>query len=144
MHILGDPCHVPAEREGDRVKGLRDMRDTDRLNDRFSDRQIYRRRSAELIARSGLSYCLSDGSLVGSHAGDEFAARFLIENGADVNAASALEKKTALHFAAAHSPAAAAVDSVLPSSELLANMAYTTRQLLRHAANVNAQDTAGK
>ena len=31
-----DPCNIPAEREGDRVKGLRD---TDRWNDRFT--QIY-------------------------------------------------------------------------------------------------------
>ena len=25
-----DPCNIPAERKGDRVKGLRDKRDTDR------------------------------------------------------------------------------------------------------------------
>ena len=33
-----DPCNVPAEREGDRVKGLRDMRNTDRQNYRQTDR----------------------------------------------------------------------------------------------------------
>ena len=33
-----DPCNIPTKRKGDRVKCLRDMRDTDRYNDRFTDR----------------------------------------------------------------------------------------------------------
>ena len=37
-----DPCNIPAERKGDRVKGLRDMRDTDRQIYRQTDLQTDR------------------------------------------------------------------------------------------------------
>ena len=44
-----DPCNIPAERERDRVKGLRDMRDTDWPTARIT--LIDRQRFAELIDR---------------------------------------------------------------------------------------------
>ena len=35
-----DPCNIPAEREGDRVKGLRDIRETDIITGRQTDSEI--------------------------------------------------------------------------------------------------------
>ena len=46
-----NPCNIPAERKDNRVKCLRDMRDTDRYNDRFTNRQTDRQIFAEIIDR---------------------------------------------------------------------------------------------
>ena len=63
--------------------------------------------------------------------GDEFSARFLIENNCDVNAFTKLSRETALHFAATHeSNADEESEGICKIAELL----------IEYGCKVNAQD----
>ena len=68
--------------------------------------------------------------------GDEFAAKFLIENKANVNAMLRDDRQTALHLTAKF-------DAKSPI-EVLKGMANISELLLKEGANVNAQDSKGK
>ena len=69
--------------------------------------------------------------------GDEFSAKFLIENQANVNAASVEEKETALHLVATFDPK-------VTTPEVMEGMANVARLLVQKGANTNAQDKDGK
>lgn len=63
--------------------------------------------------------------------GDEFSARFLIENNCNVNASARFSSETALHFAATHD------SNTEDESEGICKIAEL---LIKHGCNINAQD----
>ncbi|KAK2174571.1 hypothetical protein NP493_794g01007 [Ridgeia piscesae] len=67
--------------------------------------------------------------------GDKFSAKFLIENGANVNVTTSADDCTALHMTAAC--------ELGSSDDDRTHMSHIAQCLLQHAANVNAQDTCG-
>lgn len=68
------------------------------------------------------------------HSGDEYSAKFLIENKANVNAATLDEKETPLHLVASF-------NAEFTSTEVINGMACCAQILLSHGANPNAQDS---
>ena len=74
--------------------------------------------------------------LLFSTAGDKFSAKFLIENGANVNVTTSADDRTALHMTAAC--------ELGSSDDDRTHMSHIAQCLLQHAANVNSQDTCGK
>ena len=69
--------------------------------------------------------------------GDEFSAKFLIENRADVNSVTDRVKETPLHLAASFNPDVTDVKVM----EGMSNVACT---LLKTSAGANSQDSEGK
>lgn len=67
--------------------------------------------------------------------GDEYSAKFLIENKANVNTPSKVEKETPLHLVASVRPN-------LPTPEQAQGMARISALLLQHSANANAKDSS--
>ena len=68
--------------------------------------------------------------------GDDFAAQFLIESGADVNSSTTYDKITPLHLAATFNPDIA-------DAKVMEGMAEVTALLLAKGASANAQDNEG-
>ena len=69
--------------------------------------------------------------------GDGYSARFLIQNGSNVNAATTLDKETSLHMVAAYS-------SNTSTIEVLLEMANIAKLLLSMGADPNAQNNNGR
>jgi ankyrin repeat protein len=67
--------------------------------------------------------------------GDEYAVRFLVENGADVNVVLPANRQTPLHLAALHK------SSFSADSDGTDSIAKVTQLLLQRGANTNAQDS---
>ena len=68
-------------------------------------------------------------------AGDEYASRFLIENGADVNASLPNSSQTPLHLAALFSISRS-------DSDMADSISRVSQLLLQHGASSNAQDSS--
>ena len=68
--------------------------------------------------------------------GDEYAARFLVNNGADVNTVSSDGQQSALHLSA--------MTGSGQDAAVCDGMAAIAAQLLKHGARINAQDADGK
>ena len=83
-----------------------------------------------------LIYYTSHGNKIFSAVGDEFSAKFLIENGANVSLTTSPNNRTALHMTAACEPEMADERKML--------MSHISQCLLQHAASINAQDADGK
>ena len=81
-------------------------------------------------------YYSSHGNNIFLAVGDEFSAKFLIENGANVSLTTSPSNRTALHMTAAGEPGMA--------DEGRMCMSRISQCLLQHAASVNAQDADGK
>ena len=67
--------------------------------------------------------------------GDEYSAKFLIENKANVDTPSKSEKETPLHLVASVRPN-------LPTPGQAEGMARIAALLLQHSANANAKDSS--
>ncbi|XP_072043178.1 rabankyrin-5-like [Amphiura filiformis] len=68
--------------------------------------------------------------------GDDFSACFLIKSGAQVNAASHIEKETSLHIVADYNP-------TMTKPEVIQGMVKVCQMLLQHGANPDQQDSRG-
>uniref|UniRef100_A0A6P8I0Z8 Rabankyrin-5-like n=1 Tax=Actinia tenebrosa TaxID=6105 RepID=A0A6P8I0Z8_ACTTE len=79
--------------------------------------------------------------------GDEFAATFLIKNGANVNAANHTQHITPLHLAASYrhwSPSMGTSNSKAAQMTSAEGMARITALLLKNGANTDARDNEGR
>ena len=72
---------------------------------------------------------------------DTYAATFLISNSANCNAATRLDKETALHMVASHTTANTTTNAVVNGNQ--EDVASIASELLKHGANPNAQDNSG-
>lgn len=70
-------------------------------------------------------------------ADDEYSAKFLIENKANVNARTGTQQETALHMVASLNPE-------VMGSKVMEGMARVTEMLLKNGADANVQDKSGK